>query len=71
MAPPREVISDRANASLPMLTESVAVQAELLRGLLFTVDRAEERAALGGEDGLGVLGVAELSPAVRVIRCSG
>ena len=49
-----------------MLAERVAGEAELLRLLFLAVDRADERAALGGEHGLRVLGVAELAAAVGV-----
>lgn len=46
-------------------------EAELLRLLLFAVDRTEKRATFEGEDGLRVFGVAELSSAMRVIPCMG
>ena len=49
-----------------MFAELVAGETERLRLLFLAVDRADEGAALGGEDGLRVLGVAELSATVGI-----
>lgn len=49
-----------------MREERVADEATLLGLLLLAVDRADERPTFGGEDGLRLLGVAELAAAVRV-----
>jgi hypothetical protein len=69
--PALEVPHEGLDAALPLITERSAGEPELLRRLLFAVDRAEEAASLESERGLRVLGVAELAAAVRVIPSSG
>src|SRR5690606_23857175 len=64
--PALELVDDGPNARAAVSEESVAGEASLLTLLLFTVDGADERASLGSEDGLGLLGVAELPAAVGV-----
>ena len=64
--PSDEAIDDGAHLPPPMLAELLSGEAELLRRFFFTVERADEGAAFGGEDGLGVFGVAELPATVGV-----
>lgn len=64
--PALEVGNDGTDVLLPMITECITAEGELLCFLLFAVHGAEERAAFGSEHGLGVLGVAELAASVRV-----
>jgi hypothetical protein len=50
-----------------MFKELFSDEAERLRLLFLAVDRADERTTFGGENGLRVLGVAELPATVGVI----
>lgn len=66
VAPPLELVCERAGEAAAVFDEGVTGEAELLCAGLLDVDGGEEGMAFGGERGLGVFGVAELADAVRI-----